>query len=135
MYDVLYSYMNNNYYKLSSPFYIIAPSITNVALNRSSNTPLNVGSNTDVFFTCTVQVTCIGTCSAMLSVTWFNSGTQISTGASHKVSGTGSFSSTFSLTGHGVVSVSHAGCYTCGAQLGTGPRRNSNTVNLNVQRK
>ena len=73
-------------------------------------------------------------------MTWFNNGNQIGSGSEYSIMG-GSQSVNVATTVSSTLSIlvaitnSHAGLYTCRAQLDTEPSMDSSPVNLTVQRK
>ena len=92
-------------------------------------TPVTLGSMNTVNFTCTVNVTCNGTCNSdMLNITWMRSSDAIMAGSDgYTLSGTthnillnetvqsANFTSTLSVGG--AVNTTHAGKYVCKADL------------------
>lgn len=104
---------------------------------------VTLGSMNTVNFTCTVNITCNGTCNSgnMLTITWFGNNTVIMSDSgdytlsqtSHNVtlSGTGNANFTSTLSVDGAVSTTHAVQYKCRAEL-SGTSMNS-TGTLTVQ--
>ena len=137
MYTWLYiNFILDNLF-IGNTFSSTDPTVDDVSLSINDTTPPTVGSSSDVTFTCTVRLTCNGTCSATnLSVTWFNNGTEVNsrsqysiTRGTQEVNGTSDVTSTLSI--NGAVNISHAGPYICRAQS----MDSTPPVNLSVQRK
>ena len=101
-----------------------------------------IGSSTVYTITCTVTISCTGTCSDddTLTISWSLNGNNDvsashteSNGSPFTVSSNGTFTST--LTTMGDISISHAGEYLCSATLMICDESVSNTTDFNVKCK
>ena len=115
-----------------------------MVLSGIPSTPVTLGSMNTVSFTCTVNVTCNGTCNTdMLVITWMRNNAAIISGSGdYMLSGTthnillnemvqsANFTSTLSVGG--AVNTTHAGWYMCRGNL-TDESMNSTEGNLIVQ--
>ena len=100
-----------------------------MVLSGIPSAPVPLGSMNTVSFTCTVNVTCNGTCNTdMLNITWMRNNAAIISGSGdYMLSGTthnillnetvqsANFTSTLSVGG--AVNTTHAGQYVCKADL------------------
>ena len=122
-------------------FHFIDYAIDSVVLSHNASSVPVIGSSTVYTFTCTVTISCDGTCSAdTLTMSWSLNGNSVtsathteSSDSSFAVSGDGPFTST--LTTVGDISSSHAGEYQCDATLTNAVASDSNTTDFNVKRK
>ena len=115
-----------------------------MVLSGISSIPVTLGSTDAVSFTCTVNVTCNGTCSTdMLMITWMRnnaviisgSGDYILSGTTHNIllnKTVQSVNFTSILSVGGAVNTTHAGWYMCRGDL-TDESISSMEGNLTVQ--
>ena len=123
-------------------FHFIDYTIDSVMVTHNGSSVPVIGSSTVYTITCTVTISCDGTCNEndTLTISWSLNGNNDvlashteSNGSPFTVLDVGTFTST--LTTMGDISISHAGLYQCIANLTNAGTGGSDTTDFNVKRK